>query len=78
MECLEEKNLPASENLIKLLSKREDLIEINKAVDIYNIISIDSKLCLGAHDIDKIDGNVTLKITDGSENFIPLGQMSQK
>ena len=67
------KNLPASENLIKLLSKREDLIEINKAVDIYNIISIDSKLCLGAHDIDKIDGNVTLKITDGSENFIPLG-----
>lgn len=72
------KNLPASENLIKLLIKREDLVHINKAVDIYNIISIESKLCLGAHDIDKISGNVYLKITDGSENFIPLGSEERK
>lgn len=55
------KNLPASENLIRLLTKREDLISINKAVDIYNILSIELKLCLGAHTIDKVDGNVTLK-----------------
>ena len=72
------KNLPASENLIKLLIKREDLIHINKAVDIYNIISIDSKLCLGAHDIDKVSGNVTLKICNGTENFIPLGSEEAK
>lgn len=72
------KNLPASENLIKLLIKREDLVHINKAVDIYNIISIDSKLCLGAHDIDKVSGNVTLKITDGTETFIPLGSEEAK
>ena len=72
------KNLPASENLIKLLTKREDLVHINKAVDIYNIISIESKLCLGAHDINKISGNVSLKITDGSENFIPLGNEESK
>lgn len=72
------KNLPASENLIKLLVKRGDLVHINKAVDIYNIISIDSKLCLGAHDIDKVSGNVTLKITDGTENFIPLGSEEVK
>ena len=25
-----------------------------------------------AHDIDKVDGNITLKITDGTEKFIPL------
>ena len=72
------KNLPASENLIRLLAKREDLVRINKVVDIYNIISIDSKLCLGAHDIDKVSGNVTLKITDGTENFIPLGSEEAK
>lgn len=35
------KNLPASENLIKLLTKREELVSINKAVDIYNILSIE-------------------------------------
>ncbi len=72
------KNLHASENLIKLLTKREELVHINKAVDIYNIISIDSKLCLGAHDIDKVSGNVNLKITDGTENFIPLGSEEKK
>ena len=72
------KNLPASENLIKLLIKRNDLVHINKAVDIYNIISIDSKLCLGAHDIDKVSGNVRLKITDGTEKFIPLGSEEAK
>lgn len=72
------KNLPASENLIKLLTKRKELVHINKAVDIYNIISIDSKLCLGAHDIDKVSGNVNLKITDGTENFIPLGSEEKK
>ena len=66
------KNLPASENLIRLLTKREELISINKAVDIYNILSIESKLCLGAHDIDKVDGNVTLKITEDPKNVLYL------
>lgn len=72
------KNLPASENLIKLLTKREELVSINKAVDIYNILSIESKLCLGAHDIDKVSGNVSLKITDGTEKFLPLGSEELK
>lgn len=72
------KNLPASENLIRLLTKREELISINKAVDIYNILSIESKLCLGTHDTDKVDGNVTLKITDGTEKFLPLGSEELK
>lgn len=67
------KNPPASETLIKLLQKRNDLPSINKLVDIYNIISTDTELALGAHDIDKIDGNVTLQIQDGTERFIPLG-----
>lgn len=67
------KNIPASENLVKLLIKKEGLFEINKAVDIYNIISMESKLALGAHDIDKVTGNITLRLTDGTENFLPLG-----
>ena len=72
------KNTQASENLIKLLMKNQDMFSINKVVDIYNIISMKSKLCLGAHDIEKIDGDVTLKITDGSELFIPLGSDEKK
>ena len=39
---------------------------------------MESKLALGAHDIDKITGNVSLKLTDGKELFIPLGQEEPK
>ncbi len=69
------KNIPASENLIKLLKKGQgEMFYINTAVDIYNLLSLESKLALGAHNIDKVDGNVTLRFTDGSEKFVPLGQ----
>lgn len=67
------KNPPASETLIKLLQKRHDLPSINKLVDIYNIISCQTQIALGAHDIDKIDGDVTLRLQDGTESFVPLG-----
>ena len=68
------KNIPAGENLIKLLVKHEGMPFINQAVDIYNMISLESKLALGAHDIDRVDGNVTLRFTDGTEKFQPIGQ----
>lgn len=69
------KNTPASENLIRLLKKGEGkLFFINQAVDIYNLISLESKLALGAHNIDKVDGDVTLRFTDGTERFVPIGQ----
>ncbi|MBR1383099.1 MAG: hypothetical protein IJ555_04720 [Ruminococcus sp.] len=68
------KNIPASENLIRLLVKRQEVFYINQAVDIYNLISLESKLALGAHNIDNVEGNVTLRFTDGSERYVPLGQ----
>ena len=68
------KNIPASENLIKLLLKHEGMPYINQAVDIYNVISMDSKLALGAHDMDQVEGNVTLRFTDGTEKYQPIGQ----
>ncbi len=68
------KNPPASENLVKLLLKHGDLPSVNKIVDIYNILSVKTKLSLGAHDIDHVTGNVQLRFTHGNELFIPLGQ----
>lgn len=67
------KNTPASENLIRLLKENNSYRSINPLVDIYNLLSIESKLCLGAHDIDKVSGNVTLRFHNGDEIFIPLG-----
>lgn len=68
------KNIPAGENLIRLLLKNGTMPYINQIVDIYNVISMESKLALGAHDMDHVDGNVTLRFTDGTERFVPLGQ----
>lgn len=68
------KNIPASENLIRLLVKHQGMSYINLAVDIYNLISLESRLALGAHNMDKADGNVTLRFTDGTERFVPIGQ----
>ena len=68
------KNIPASENLIRLLVKRKEVFYINQAVDIYNLISLESKLALGAHDLDKADGDITLRFTIGTEKYIPIGQ----
>ena len=68
------KNIPASENLIKLLKKNHGMFYINQAVDIYNLISLESKLALGAHNIDRTEGSVTLRFTDGTERFLPIGQ----
>lgn len=72
------KNPPSMETLIKYIQKKEDLPHINKVVDLYNILSAQTKIALGAHDIDHIEGNVNLRLTDGSEKFVPLGQSEPK
>ena len=72
-EISKRKYTPASENLIRSLIERNSFYSINPIVDIYNIISLKTKLCLGAHDIDKVSGNVTLRFHNGNETFIPVG-----
>lgn len=61
------------ENLLIRFLKKGIFPHINTIVDIYNLISLESRLALGAHDIDHVKGNITLRLTDGNENFIPLG-----
>lgn len=67
------KNVPSSENLIKMLLKHGDIPFINQVVDIYNVISLESRLCVAAHDLDRIDGDLTVRFSDGTERFLPLG-----
>ncbi len=62
------------EFLLGLFLRTGRFPRINTLVDIYNLISLKTRLALGAHDISKIQGNVTLRLTNGSETFIPLGK----
>jgi DNA/RNA-binding domain of Phe-tRNA-synthetase-like protein len=67
------KNVPSSENLIKMLLKHQDIPFINQVVDIYNVISMESRLCVAAHNLDKVEGNLTVRFSDGTETYLPLG-----
>lgn len=61
--------VPSPESLQELIEKKSNISRINLFVDIYNTISIKFNLALGAHDWDRIDGNVHLRYTDGTEKF---------
>lgn len=62
------------EGLRWLFLERGRFPHINTLVDIYNLISVKTGLALGAHDINKVQGNITLRLTKGDEIFIPLGK----
>jgi DNA/RNA-binding domain of Phe-tRNA-synthetase-like protein len=62
------------EGLRWLFLERGRFPQINTLVDIYNLVSITTGLALGAHDIDKVQGNITLRLTNGNETFVPLGK----
>ena len=61
------------DSLIGLLHRRGTLPTIHPIVDIYNLVSLESRLTLGAHDLDCVQGNITLRIVSGDEPFVPLG-----
>lgn len=63
----------ASEALLRLLLRKGVIPTVNLLVDIYNCVSIETRLALGAHDVDRFEGNVVLRLTNGTESFQPLG-----
>lgn len=66
-------NVAASTTLLRLMAKRGQLPLINQVVDIYNTISMETRLALGAHDLDHVDGDVSVRRLDGTESFVPIG-----
>lgn len=71
-------NIASPENLLNMFMQHGRIPQINLLVDIYNLISLETKLAIGAHDISNIVGKVNLKITNGSEKFWPLGSKTEK
>jgi DNA/RNA-binding domain of Phe-tRNA-synthetase-like protein len=63
----------APETLIRYVEKRGDIPRIGPLVDLYNAVSLETGLALGAHDIDHIDGDISLRLTTGDERFHPVG-----
>lgn len=62
------------EALLKRVEKDNEVNSINILVDLYNAISLEFGLPCGAEDIKKINGNLILGITNGGDEFYPLGE----
>ena len=62
----------SAENLYRMILQGIELRHINNIVDIYNYISIKHIIPVGGDDINKVDGNITLKFAEGNEPFIEL------
>jgi DNA/RNA-binding domain of Phe-tRNA-synthetase-like protein len=67
------KNISSPENLLLMFLRQRKIPTINLLVDIYNLVSLETRLAIGAHDIANISGNVHLRLTNGTEGFWPIG-----
>ena len=64
--------MSSTEALIRGVLRGHPPPRINTAVDIYNRLSLEALLSIGAHDASKLSGDVFFRVTDGSERFVPL------
>ena len=62
------------ENLLKRVLKGKPVGAITPSVDIYNAVSLKYALPVGGEDIDAFAGDLRLAITDGGDDFEPLGE----
>jgi DNA/RNA-binding domain of Phe-tRNA-synthetase-like protein len=62
------KTRPSSEALWRRLRRGDELPRVNSAVDVVNWCSVESQLPFGLYDVDRIHGDVTLRLgVDGEE-----------
>ncbi len=64
---------PSAEALVRRAIKTGELPKINTAVDIYNIVSVRRIIPMGGFDIDRVQGTIQLRFSEGREFFIPIG-----
>jgi len=68
------KQRPSAEALIRRILRGRSIPKINCAVDAYNLISILTHISIGAYDLDKIAGPLTLRWSRDEEKFKGIGE----
>jgi B3/4 domain len=61
------------ERLIKRVLAGDRLPNVNALVDLYNMVSIESGLCLGGDDLDAIEGDLAFRFAGPGDTFIDMG-----
>ncbi|MEC0237704.1 phenylalanine--tRNA ligase beta subunit-related protein [Paenibacillus kribbensis] len=61
------------EALLTRISKGKGMPNINTVVDLGNAVSLKYKIPIGAHDIDTMNGEMTLRFSEEQDFFLPFG-----
>ncbi len=62
------------EALTKRVQKAGALPHINSVVDLGNAFSLRYQLPMGAHDIDKAEGDIEIRFSTPEDHFLPMGE----
>jgi len=60
------------ERLVKRVLAGDDIPRINAFVDLYNAVSLAHVLCLGADDLDRIEGGLAFRFAREDDSFIDM------
>src|SRR5271166_49773 len=63
----------SAERLIKRVLAGQPLPEINALVDLYNMVSLETGLCLGCDDLDKTSGDLVFRFSNAGDSFVDMG-----
>ena len=63
------KTRPSSEALLRRVRRGDELPRVNSMVDVINWCSVETQLPYGVYDVDKIRGDVTLRLGRAGEEY---------
>ncbi len=63
----------SAERLIKRVLARQPLPQINALVDLYNMVSLRTGLCLGCDDFDRTSGALAFRYARQGDSFVDMG-----
>ncbi|OGP88195.1 MAG: hypothetical protein A2156_03820 [Deltaproteobacteria bacterium RBG_16_48_10] len=61
------------ESMVRRILRGDPFPKINPLVNLYNSISLKHLVPMGGHDLDTLEGNLSLRFAEGWEPFTPMG-----
>ena len=68
----------APEKILRYVRRHQDLMPTGAAVDCYNLVSAQTLLSIGAHDLAKLEAPVVLRRVRPGDRFVPLGETAPR
>jgi DNA/RNA-binding domain of Phe-tRNA-synthetase-like protein len=65
---------PSVDALARRLARTGRLPRISPAVDSYNLVSVTHAVPVGAFDLDRVEGHITIRFARDDDRFVPLGE----